>query len=347
MSGLGLGINMVPSDYITSQNIPGAMVLNIDTSLDAGTTISLPLRGTVNVLVYWGDGSASIHTTATDLSHTYAAEGKYTIQITGTLTQFGNSSTGWSAGNKMVTAVTSFGLLKLASLNGAFNDCDNLVSVPQTLPTAVTILQYCFYTCAKNIAGPEYWDVKNVTNFSSVFHGAVFNRDISGWNVGKGTTFQTMFAGNAAFNQDLSGWNMSKATTIGGMFSGGSSVNFNPGSWDLRACSSINYLFHNCSNFNYSLGTILLRTAGVTMDSTLVNNGMDAENYSKTLIGWANYISANGGPLNVALTATGRPYNSTVYGGTPYDNAVDARAYLVLATGSGGAGWTITGDSAV
>jgi hypothetical protein len=40
-------------------------------------------------------------------------------------------------------------------------------------------------------------------------------------------------------------------------------------------------------------------------------------------------------------------YHNTVYGGSPYDNAVSARANLVASTGSGGGGWTITGDTLV
>lgn len=105
--------------------------------------------------------------------------------------------------------------------------------------------------------------------------------------------------------------------------------------------------FNSCTGFNHSLSEAII--TGVTdLTGIFKSSGMSAENYSKTLIGWANQVSANGGPFNVNMsTQTSRTYNSTNYGGTPFNNAVDARAYLVLATGSGGAGWTITGDAAV
>jgi hypothetical protein len=64
----------------------------------------------------------------------------------------------------------------------------------------------------------------------------------------------------------------------------------------------------------------------------LNNSGMDCTNYGNTLIGW----NANGStPSDRTLGATGRTYGTA---------ATAARANLVLATGSGGKGWTITGD---
>jgi autotransporter-associated beta strand protein len=64
----------------------------------------------------------------------------------------------------------------------------------------------------------------------------------------------------------------------------------------------------------------------------LNNCGMDCANYASTLVGW-NATGPNGRTLG----ATGRSYGTV---------ATAARANLVLATGSGGKGWTITGDAA-
>jgi hypothetical protein len=75
--------------------------------------------------------------------------------------------------------------------------------------------------------------------------------------------------------------------------------------------------------------------------------GMNAENYSRTLIGWANSVDANGDlPSGSALGATGRTYNNTAYvSGQTYNDAVSARAYL---TGvSPDPAWTISGDAQV
>ena len=66
------------------------------------------------------------------------------------------------------------------------------------------------------------------------------------------------------------------------------------------------------------------------MDGMLNNSGMSTENYSRTLIGWANSVAANNSaPAGITLGAAGRTYNDTAYvSGQTYNNAVAARAYL-------------------
>jgi hypothetical protein len=71
--------------------------------------------------------------------------------------------------------------------------------------------------------------------------------------------------------------------------------------------------------------------------------GMNTENYSRTLIGWANSVSANGNlPSGVTLGATSETYDCVDYvTGATYTNAVAARTYLDL----GIPAWTFNGDS--
>ena len=49
------------------------------------------------------------------------------------------------------------------------------------------------------------WDVGAVTDFSYMFSGSGFNRDISEWNIGSGQNFGSMFA-SSAFSQNLCPW---------------------------------------------------------------------------------------------------------------------------------------------
>jgi trimeric autotransporter adhesin len=86
-------------------------------------------------------------------------------------------------------------------------------------------------------------------------------------------------------------------------------------------------LFSGASFFNQNLGSWTLN-ANVNLANMLNNSGMDCANYSATLIGW----NASG-PNSRTLGATGRTYGAY---------ATIARNNLVLATGSGGKGWTIT-----
>lgn len=82
------------------------MVLQFDTNKSEGTTVTLPLYRTVNVTVNWGDGNRNTYTEAGNQDHTFAAEGTYTVSISGSLEQFGQI--GYPNADKLV-AVTSFG----------------------------------------------------------------------------------------------------------------------------------------------------------------------------------------------------------------------------------------------
>ncbi|MDD2550764.1 MAG: hypothetical protein PHD00_11785 [Bacteroidales bacterium] len=122
------------------------MVLQFDTNLSDGTTVTLPLYGPVNVTVDWGDGSSNTYTTAGNKNHTYATEGVYTVEISGSLTQFGNGFTATPNIDKLV-GVTSFGDIGLTSLHGAFIDAINLIEVPTIFPATVNSTAAMFYGC--------------------------------------------------------------------------------------------------------------------------------------------------------------------------------------------------------
>ncbi|HSY61292.1 MAG TPA: hypothetical protein VK796_05415, partial [Cytophaga sp.] len=124
--------------------VQAQMVLEYDI-VPANPTISLPLYGTVNVSVDWGDGSAvQTFTTAGDKNHTYTSMGTQTVTITGTLTHFG--STANFSNKKRLTKVHSWDGLGLTSLSNAFYSAISLIEVPSALPSGVTDLSYMFYS---------------------------------------------------------------------------------------------------------------------------------------------------------------------------------------------------------
>jgi len=58
----------------------------------ANTQIVLPLSGTVNVTVNWGDGTSNeVFTTSGNKVHTFSTSGTKTVTITGTLTEYGGN----------------------------------------------------------------------------------------------------------------------------------------------------------------------------------------------------------------------------------------------------------------
>ncbi len=222
-----------------------------------GTTIELPLSGTVNCTVDWDDGSAIENFTTAGLKpHTFASAGTYTVEISGNLAQFGinNYFSTWT-GAGYLTQVQSFGDLGLTSLAYAFNNADNLLSLPITLPATITSLKYTF--CKNDrpfFENLNSWDVSHVTNMGGTFSAAInFNQDISGWNVGSVTNMSELFAtevGNTVFNQPIGNWDVRNVINMDYMFVNNIAFNQPIGNWDVSNVESLEFLFAYASSFN-------------------------------------------------------------------------------------------------
>jgi surface protein len=237
------------------------MVLEFNTALSTGTTVAIPLYGTVNVTVDWGDGTTETYTTEGKKNHTYAVDGIYTVNITGTLTRYGFLWFDSSHAEKLVR-VTSFGDLGITSLNGAFSFALNLIEVPATIPSSVTDIGYMFLKARSFNGDLSSWDVSQVTQMGNVFEDASsFNGDLSTWNLGNVTLMTSMFRNATTFNSDISAWNVSQVTDMTGMFSGATAFNGNLGAWDV--------------------------TSVISMDTMFMDMALSVENYDALLNGWS------------------------------------------------------------
>jgi surface protein len=210
----------------------------------------------------------------------------------------------------------------------------------------------------------DTWDVSRVTIMNDLFTGASsFNQNIGSWNVSNVTSMWGMFRGPNSFNNGgsstINNWNVSKVTIMQSMFNGATAFNQPIGSWQPVSCSDFSFMFNSATAFNQPVETWVLPTdrtftmasmfSGATsfnqplglwtivscssMASMLNSCGMDINNYSQTLIGWASQPAALI-PRNITLGATGRQYN------TP---GSASRAILT----SSPYNWTITGDTFV
>jgi surface protein len=229
---------------------------------------------------------------------------------------------------------------------------------------AVTNMSAMFQSATSFNQNIESWNTAGVTNMSAMFNmSTVFNQNIGSWNTGAVTNMSFMFSGANAFNQNIGSWNTGAVTSMRAMFyssvssafnNGGSntinnwntgavadmqsmfqqatSFNQNIGSWNTGAVTNMLGMFQNASSFNQNIGNWNLN-ATVNLTSMLNSSGMDCSNYAATLVGWNANPSC---PTGRTLGASGRTYSTSA-------NA--ARANLVLAIGSGGKGWTITGDT--
>jgi len=227
------------------------MVLQFDTNLSDGKTVTLPLYGTVDVTVNWGDGSNNTYTEAGNQDHTYATEGTYTVEISGSLTQFGQYN--YPNADKLVK-VTSFGDIGLYSLDHAFHNAVNLVEVPTQLPSSVNALEFTFREAINFNFDISGWDVSNVINMRGLFRGASsFNQDISNWDVSNGGNMDYMFCNATAFNQDIGNWDVSKAYSMFSMFDWATSFNQNIGSWNVGKVTQMGYMFSGATAFNQNI----------------------------------------------------------------------------------------------
>jgi surface protein len=203
------------------------------------------------------------------------------------------------------------------------------------------------------------WDVSNVTNMQQMFQGATnFNQNLGNWNVGKVTNMLAMFR-QSGFNNggsnSIKDWDVSKVINFGELSLAGSAANamfwransFNQPltNWNTVSARSFYGMFSEATSFNQPLDGLKLHPTLSVIMNTFIGGPtpINAENYSRTLISFANQVFENGNPFAVTMTATSKQYNNTPYTtGLQFNDAVSARAYLVNT-----AGWTITGDALI
>jgi surface protein len=292
---------------------------------------------TYDFYVNWGDGTTSDHITAynqSEVTHTYASAGTYTVRIFGTIRGFKFDN----GGDKLkLLTIDSYGSLDI-STTGSFYGCTNLTSTATDAPTiSTTSLFRTFRDCTNFNGAIGNWDVSSVTIMQEMFLGATsFNQDISGWNVSSVTNMQSMFYNATSFNQDISSWDVSSVTNMLFMFRFASSFNQNIGSWDVSSVQAMQNMFDSAVGMSATnLGavkdwTITALTYGNNFQA-FCTNSMSTSDYDALLIAWEAQAPNN----NVTIHFNAAKYTA---GGA----AEAARTSLTTAVGSGGYGWTIT-----
>jgi len=186
----------------------------------------------------------------------------------------------------------------------------NLVSIDNYFSGGSTRLPDSRSTALTSL--PSYLPV-TVSSIAQCMRNSVAN--VTGpqnWNTSNVTNFSLAFESALGFNQNISSWNTSSVTDMSRTFDGASDFNQDLGSWNISNVTTLSAMFNS--------------------------SGLSTENYSRTLIGWANSHFAGNAQDDVSLGAIGVTYNNTAYTtGNQFNDAASARAYLV-----GTAGWTIT-----
>ncbi len=274
------------------------------------TTISLPLEltGTYLFRVDWGDGNSTLVTTwdSPESNHTYAEEGVYTVNITGTIEgfRFNNGKDKLKIGN-----VNSWGPLRVGNNGEYFYGCENINSsaTDNLNLTGTTDLSLMFAYAPKFNGDISGWDTSSVIIISNMFRNSSsfnqdigdwdtssvsdmagmfmatssFNQDIGGWNTSSVVTMSGMFNRAVSFNQDIGDWNTSNVGTMSGMFSGASSFNQDISGWDTSSVIDMNQLFAGATSFNQPIGG--WDTSSV---SDMAGMFLSASSFNQDIGGW-------------------------------------------------------------
>jgi surface protein len=264
-------------------------------------------------------------------------------------TNFNQDLSSWD-----VSSVVLFGAGGGAATTGMFNGATNFNNGGNSginnwqIKSNVNNVSFAamFEGCTKFNQPIGNWNTSGVDNMSGMFTGAtIFNQDIGNWNTSNVTNMNNMFFQATLFNQDISSWNTSNVTTMDSMFLLANAFNQNISSWDVSKVTSLRRIFSVAATFNQNLSSWNLRLAGVNLDRIFELTNMSCQNYTDTIVSWANKAQLNGGPLNTNMaTQSGRIFDGTRSGGAGFASATAARAYLTTATPTG-AGWTISGDT--
>ncbi len=177
---------------LTDINNPFAYCKFKATPDSSAKTLEITIRDdapSVNMTIYWGDGTSDFYNTTGTKQHTYADDSQREIRVSGT-----SLALRWYAGAGAgdIDHFTTFGI------------------VP-----SFSIVASMFYN--KNITwSPLMRDINlnaNCVNVSGMFYSATgFNVDISSWDMSNAEDFNSMFKNNNGFNQDISTWNVTSAT---------------------------------------------------------------------------------------------------------------------------------------
>lgn len=178
------GINIATSDVhgyteeYQVKDITSNYDMVIDTTLDStgSKTVSIPmvLGGTYDYWIDWGDGTSSTQITAyndTNATHTYVADGEYTIRLIGTLDQLEYTGNIAACLKEVTKCNLAFSVIK-----NMFKGCTNLTNVVESIfsqTTMPTTAESVFEGCSKFGMIPVglFDNMSGILSFRNTFKG--------------------------------------------------------------------------------------------------------------------------------------------------------------------------------
>ena len=229
--------------------------INTSSGSSANNQVSIPTNPaftTYNYTVAWGDGNTDINVNG-DITHTYAAAGTYTIEITGNFPSVYFNETGDR--NKIIE-ILSWGNIQWETMENAFYGCENVnfdaIDAPNL--SQVTSLKNMFRGCDAFNGIVNNWDVSTITDISGLFEEAIiFNRPLDSWNTINVIDMSWTFHRARQFNEPLDNWNTASVNTLEYTFSEAGSFNQNINNWDVTQVTNMSGTFRYTNRFDRPL----------------------------------------------------------------------------------------------
>ncbi|WP_136468199.1 BspA family leucine-rich repeat surface protein [Flagellimonas onchidii] len=243
---------------------PNSFVTTWETTMDnEQITIGMNPNYTYDFTVDWGDGNIEQISGFGEIgvSHFYETSGVHTVAIYG---DFPAVLMFLSSTKEKLLSLEQWGSIEWQSMNSAFYECKNMMYNAKDVPDLSQVQNMnAMFENADAVTNPDLsnWDTTSITQMPNVFALTdAFNGNIENWNTENVTAMESMFQSAANFNRDLSVWKTGNVTDMRTMFSN-SSFNGDIGGWNIQNVTNMLEMF--------------------------TNSKMSAENYTATLIGWA------------------------------------------------------------
>lgn len=209
--------------------------------------VTLPLEsgGTYSFEVNWGDGNSDTITAwdQSEVTHTYSAEGEYTITITGTIDGWRFNDTG---DRLKLLSVTSWGDLTLGNNNSYFKGCSNLTSIPIGLDLSGTLDFISAWQNCSSLTSFPLLDTSNGTAFNDTWHDCSSLTSFPLLDVSAGTSFKDAWRNNSSLTS-FPLLNTSNGTAFTSAWRGCSSLTSFP-LLDVSNGTSFNSTWYDCSS---------------------------------------------------------------------------------------------------
>ena len=205
-------------------------------------------------VIDWGDGAQSDQDdfSVGTQSHQYDEAGAYRIVMDGNVGSVYQTVT-----PNLLKSIDQWGDIEWTSMKDAFKGASGMTYKATDAPnlSRVTDMASMFHGAALFDGDISGWDVSGVTDMGAMFQNAAdFDQPLDSWDVSGVTYMRLMFAGASDFDQPLGLWNVSGVINMNSMFAGADSFNRPLGLWNVSGVTDMGSMFDGAASFEQNLG---------------------------------------------------------------------------------------------